>query len=60
MAEGNQCDTCNNLIYDEEMEEYVCDMDMDEDDYARMMGSTYSSCPYYQNGDEYRVVRHQM
>lgn len=60
MAEGNQCDSCNNLVYDEEMEEYVCDMDMDEDDYARLMGSSRNSCPYYQNGDEYRVVRHQM
>ncbi len=60
MAEGNQCDTCNNLVYDEEMEEYVCDMDMDEDDYARLMGSHPATCPYYQNGDEYRVVRHQM
>ena len=31
MAEGNQCDTCNNLVYDDELEEYVCDMDMDEE-----------------------------
>ena len=60
MAEGNQCDTCNNLVYDDELEEYVCDMDMDEDDYARLMSSHRASCPYYQNGDEYRVVRHQM
>lgn len=60
MAEGYQCDTCNNLVYDDELEEYVCDMDMDEDDYARLMSSQHATCPYYQNGDEYRVVRHQM
>ena len=23
------CDYCNNMIYDEETEEYVCDVDMD-------------------------------
>ena len=31
------CDYCNNMIYDEETEEYVCDVDMDEDDYARLL-----------------------
>ena len=26
------CDTCAYLIYDEEYEEYVCDVSMDEDE----------------------------
>ena len=54
------CDECAFYIYDEDMEEYVCDVDMDEDDYAALMRSGFKSCPYYQNGDEYLVVRHQM
>ena len=54
------CDYCNNMVYDEEMEEYVCDVDMDEDDAARLMQGHYKECPYYQNDDEYAVVRHQM
>ena len=54
------CDYCNNMVYDEEMEEYVCDVDMDEDDYARLLTSEYRECPYYQSNDEYKVVRHQM
>ena len=29
------CDFCNNLVYDDEIESYVCDVNMDEDDYAR-------------------------
>ena len=29
------CDYCNNMVYDEETEQFVCDVDMDEDDYAR-------------------------
>ena len=32
MAGQISCDYCNNLVYDEEMEEYVCDVNMDEDD----------------------------
>ena len=28
------CDTCAYLIYDEEYEEYVCDVSMDEDEIA--------------------------
>ena len=33
---------------------------MDEDDAARIMQGHYKECPYYQNDDEYAVVRHQM
>lgn len=54
------CDTCAYYIYDEEYGGYVCDMDLDEDDYARLLENRSRSCPCYTNGDEYRVVRHQM
>ena len=50
------CDTCAYLIYDEEYEEYVCEVSSD----AGLCGPSHYSCPYYKNGDEYRVVRHQM
>ncbi len=59
MAQGS-CDTCAYYQYDEDMEGYVCDMDMDEDDWCRIMSSPHSACPYYRNGDEYAVVRHQI
>ena len=36
------------------------DVDMDEDDYARLLTSEYKECPYYQSNDEYKIVRHQM
>ena len=49
------CDYCNNLVYDEEMEGYVCDVDMDEDDYARLVKHLHTEqCPYYQSNDEYK------
>lgn len=56
---GRSCDTCAFLIYDEDYESYICDIDMDEDDYGRLMEDSHAICPYYRNGDEYAVVRHQ-
>lgn len=59
-AQGS-CASCAYLLYDEDEESYVCDIDMDEDDYARMMeGRAREGCPYYRSGDEYAVVRHQI
>ena len=55
------CAQCAFYIYDEEYDEYVCDVQMDEDDYYRMIsGERKRSCPYYRDGDEYKIVRHQM
>lgn len=54
-----QCDTCAYLEYDEEFEEYVCTVDMDEDDYSRFSYGAGTACPYYRNGDEYSIVRKQ-
>ena len=54
------CDTCLYFEYDEDYEAYMCDMDMDEDEYAHLMSDERYSCPYYRNSDEYAVVRKQM
>jgi ferredoxin len=53
------CDTCAYYIYDEDFEEYLCDINMDEDDFARLMQDEHAACPYYRNGDEYAVARKQ-
>ena len=57
--ERTNCDTCDFYAYDEDYEAYVCDMDMDEDDYMRLMSDERFQCPYYRLGDEYAVVRKQ-
>ena len=54
------CDFCINYIYDEDAEGYICDVDMDEDDYVRLKSDKYSTCPYYRNNDDYLIVRKQM
>ena len=60
MAGNASCDYCAYFAYDEDIEEYVCDVNMDEDDYGRLMQTSFKECPYYKDGDEYKVVRHQM
>lgn len=54
------CATCTYYIYDDEYEEYVCDISMDEDEYIRLISDQHYECPYYRNGDDYRIVRKQM
>lgn len=53
----DQCSSCAYYAYDEDYEDYFCDVYMDEDDYARLMGSPVrQACPYYRDGDEYKVI----
>lgn len=51
------CDSCVYNVYDDDDECYYCEVDMDEDDAARLMQGHYKDCPYYQNDDEYAVIR---
>ena len=63
MAKSTQrgsCETCTYYTYDEEYESYMCDVNMDEDEYMRLISDQHYQCPYYRNGDDYRIVRHQM
>lgn len=57
---GNSCDNCVYLIYDEDYEEYLCDADMDEDDYVRLRENEFKGCPFFRDGDDYRVAKKQM
>ncbi len=53
------CQQCANYVFDETEEQYVCDVNLDEDDMVTLLSSRYKKCPYYQNGDEYALVRKQ-
>lgn len=53
------CDICMHFSYDEEYEEYNCEISMDQDDYQRIGFGSHSYCPYYRPGDEYTIVRKQ-
>lgn len=55
----SNCESCANYVYDDEMEYYCCDMNLDEDEMYRFLTGTCDSCPYYQIYDEYKIVRKQ-
>ena len=45
-----QCETCCFYNYDEEYDEYICDVDLDEDEMVRFL-SGRGDCPYWRPGD---------
>ena len=56
---STDCNSCVNFVYDEEYEEYTCLVNLDEDEYYRLMNHSDYVCPYYRLDDEYGVVRKQ-
>ena len=54
------CDTCSNYQYDEDYEYYVCMVDLDEDEMSRFLSGGNFECAFYQQEDEYGIVRKQM
>ena len=45
--------------YDEEYDDYICEMDLDEDEMVRFLTARADSCPYWRPGDEYITARKQ-
>ena len=54
-----ECETCSYYLMDDDGEEY-CDLQLDEDEYARFLADKSKKCPYYQDNDDYKIVKHQM
>ena len=54
-----QCESCLFCVYDEEYDDYVCDVDMDEDEFVRFLANRSDNCPYWRPGDEYITARKQ-
>ena len=52
------CEDCAYNDYDDEMDEYVCEAYLDEDEFYRVQ-TCGGACPYYRSGDDYELVRHQ-
>ena len=55
----NRCEECCFFAYDEEYDEYYCDVGMDEDEVARLQTNHYRGCPYFRSGDAYELSRKQ-
>lgn len=55
----SNCESCEHYDYDEEWDEYVCKIDLDEDEMTRFLSGNCRSCPYYKFYDEYKSVQKQ-
>ncbi len=56
----NLCEQCWYNSYDEETDEYFCSLELDEDEYVRMLQASDKSCRYFRpDGGEYEIVRRQ-
>ena len=51
------CELCANYIYDEEIEGYVCDVNLDEDELVGFLSRGRKDCPFFRFDDEYAIVR---
>jgi len=56
----DRCELCMNYEYDEEFDCYTCDMDLDQDDMERFLRGNNRECPFFRQGNEYQIVKHQM
>ena len=56
---GSRCEECCYYGYDEEYQEYYCDIRMDEDEAYRLKSRNYRECPYFRRGDGYDLSRRQ-
>lgn len=57
--EKTSCEMCAHYAYDELYGEYICEIDLDEDEMSRYLSSPNYSCPYFNLYDEYKIVKKQ-
>jgi hypothetical protein len=56
---SNMCENCGNYVFDDEMDCYVCEANLDEDDMRHFLTANTKNCPYFTFYDEYGIVRKQ-
>ncbi|MFI3325686.1 MAG: DUF6472 family protein [Clostridia bacterium] len=53
------CDICLNFEYNNEIEDYECIINMDEDEYSQFLNNSYYKCPYFRMGNDYTILKKQ-
>ncbi len=56
---NKNCETCMYYDYDEYYQEYICIIDLDEDESVDFVTGCSNECPYYRYYDEYKSVQKQ-
>lgn len=57
---ATNCESCVFYDYDEDMEAYVCTVNLDQDEMGEFISGRTRSCPYYRFYDEYKSVHKQI
>ena len=55
----DKCESCAFYSYDEAYDDYICEMDLDEDEMVRFLSRSADACPYWRPGDDYCTARKQ-
>ena len=55
----SRCDMCMYYDYDDETEQYVCVLDLDEDEREAFLSYQTQNCPYFRFYEEYKLVERQ-
>jgi len=53
------CESCVYYDYDDELESYVCTVNLDEDEMVDFLSGSGNNCSYYRFYDEYKSVQKQ-
>ena len=53
------CENCVYFVYDEYEDYYTCTINLDEDEMYNFIKGNVKNCPYFRDGDDYRIVRQQ-
>lgn len=53
------CESCVNCVFEEDSQQYLCMVELDEDEVSRFYSQPYYACPYYKLDDEYSIVNKQ-
>ena len=57
---ATRCEDCEFYDYDEELDAYVCDVSLDEDEMVSFLSGNTGRCPYFRYYDEYKSVHKQI
>ena len=57
---ARNCESCEFYDYDEDLDAYICKVNLDEDEMIAFLSRNTKGCPYYRFYDEYKSVHKQI
>lgn len=59
MKNKTNCDNCVYYDFDDELDYYICMMNLDQDEMEQFINYRFDNCPYFKLYDEYKTVKKQ-